>query len=127
MKTVILSIVSVLAAVTILHKSAHAEAEDWDTLKDIKKVEGFQGQALFCQAKTFTGKTECYKGAKPPKPGCYVLLNPERTAWIAVDDAAAQLGADFHSPKNKKNISSKSGYGCGVPDSNAYWLLWEVK
>lgn len=127
MKTVILSIVSVLAAVTILHKGAHAKEWSWDTLKDIKKVEGFQGQAWFCQAKTFTGYTECYNGAKPQKPGCYVLLNPEGTAWISPESAAAQLGADFHSPGHKKHISSALGYGCDTPTSDAYWLLWEVK
>lgn len=102
---------------------------DWNELKRADgNVEFFNGKAWFCQAKTATGKTECHLGAKPPKPGCYVLLNSTRTAWIAADDAAAQLGAKFLSDgKGKENLSSASGYGCGRPRSGDWWLLVDIK
>jgi hypothetical protein len=136
MKPVIFSILFILATVTVSQKASsggepsegETEVVSWGSLKKADgQVVGFEGKAWFCQAKTFSGKTECYFGSKPIKPGCYVLLNPGRTAWIAVDDAAAQLGADSLTPKNKKNISSVSGFGCGVPDSDAFWLLWKIE
>lgn len=96
----------------------------WTDLNEsAKSVEGFTGQAWFCQAQTFTGKTECHFGTKPPKPGCFVILNRNRTAWIAVNDAAKQLHVDFHMPDDGKSINRSSGYGCGVPSSNDFWLL----
>lgn len=103
------------------------EIKTWSELKRADgKVVGFEGSAWFCQAKTPTGDTECFFGAKPPKPGCYVMLNRELTAWIAVQDAAEQLRTDYLSAGQGKPVSRASGFGCGVPDSGAYWLLWQI-
>jgi len=108
-------------------ESSTMEIVAWTDLSEsAKSVEGFAGQAWFCQAQTFTGKTECHFGTKPPKPGRFVILNRNRTAWIAVKDAAKQLHVDFHMPDDGKNINRSSGYGCGVPSSNDFWLLVSV-
>lgn len=101
----------------------------WNELKRADgKVEFLEGEAWFCQAKTATGETECHLGTRPPKPGCYVLLNPTRTAWLAVDDAAAQFKAEYLADgKGKEGLSSASGYGCGRPRSGDWWLLVDIK
>jgi hypothetical protein len=81
----------------------------------------------FCQAKTGDGKTRCHLGTKPAQPGCYVILNKERTAWIAVQDAAKQLNADYLDPGRPKPISKASGYGCGTAGEGDYWLLYQIQ
>ena len=99
----------------------------WDSLiESAKDTVDFKGDAWFCQAKTLTGKTECSLGNRPPKPGCYVMVSQDKTTWIAVDDAAEKLGLEYHSPKNKKSISAKSGYGCGTPRSGDWWLVVDI-
>lgn len=107
--------------------AAKMEVLSWsDLVAGAKGVDGFADSAWFCQAQTFTGKTECHFGTKPPKPGCYVLLNRDRTAWIAVETAAKQLHVDYHAPDDGKNVNRSSGYGCGVPSSKDWWLLVNI-
>ena len=100
----------------------------WDELISITALGGeFTGEAWFCQAKTNSESTTCYFGALPPKPGCYLVINKDWTEGIDVEDTAIKLGAKFIPSEEEIAVNDSSGYGCGVPRSNDYWLLWNVK
>lgn len=108
--------------------SAGTRTFSWNELKRADgNVQFLEDEAWFCQAKTARGVTECHLGSRPPKPGCYVILNKSRTAWLAVDDAAAQLKAKFVADgEGAEGLSRKSGYGCGRPRPGDWWLLFQI-
>lgn len=115
-------LVAVFFTVSFFSAVASAETFSWSQLRRADgNVEDFSGQAWFCQAKTTGGNTECAFGAKPPKPGCYVILNQAKAAWVSVDDVADKLKAGRHTPEAP--MTGLSGYGCGTPKSTDYWLV----
>lgn len=102
---------------------------DWSDLKRSpgNKVEPFHGHAWFCEAMTVTGSTTCHWGEKPPKPGCYVLLNERRTAWVAAQDAAKRLEAEYtNNGRYKEKEFDSDAYGCGYAGDGDYWLLYQI-
>ena len=87
----------------------------------------FDGRAWFCHAWTPSGRTPCELGARPSQPGCYVPLNPARSAWVHVESAAAILRVGYVSPDKPRQLDQASGPGCGVPGPNDSWLLVGIR
>lgn len=123
MKKLLSSAIVALSLLAILASPALAEKFSWSELRRADgNVEDFSGQAWFCQAKT-SGNPECTFGSKAPQPGCYVLLNKDRTSWVSVDDTADKLGTGRNTPDSP--MKGLKGYGCGngVPRATDYWLV----
>ncbi len=127
MKKFVLNLIAVAGFVAV-SVPVSAETFSWSELRRADgNVEDFSGQAWSCQAKTTGGSTECTFGKVPAQPGCYVMLNQDRTAWVSVDDAAGKLGSEAFPNTPDFRTNGLKGYGCGLePKKTDYWLIWKM-